>query len=492
MHPRPRSALPTIIAISTLAFHASAQTPSTFPATTPTTTQVAVESPDIAAVTRGTLDLISDVSAVFVPVNPYEARPRFKRYAGELVVRVVAPSGAAIKKGDVLLELEQDRIAHEISAAENELALARANHAKAEADAALGVRSDELAMQQATLIAARAETALAWWDKLDQQQVVASDEINKAMTAFQTESQEDELAELRKMYESEDLTNETTDIVLKRATRMLELFKMMLAQQSRGLQRTVELETGQYRENLAANVPIQKLGVEQLKVAQQHATEARQSALASATLALAEAQDKLTELKSDAAALTIRSPIDGVVVYGSISNEMTWTSVDARSLQVGEKVQPNQPLLTVYSPGRMNARLELVETHLAWLTPGQTITLRPLILPGTRYEGVVGTPASMGTMKEKDQLFDVPVELSTEVDPRLPPLSRGVVTIDGGKVDAALLVPATAVVRGKVYVRDADGKTTPRRVITGRSNGDMTEILEGLHEGEKVLIRPPQ
>jgi multidrug efflux pump subunit AcrA (membrane-fusion protein) len=43
-----------------------------------------------------------------------------------------------------------------------------------------------------------------------------------------------------------------------------------------------------------------------------------------------------------------------------------------------------------------------------------------------------------------------------------------------------------------VYVLGKDGKHETRQVTIGRTDGDHTEILTGLHEGEEILLERPK
>ena len=62
------------------------------------------------------------------------------------------------------------------------------------------------------------------------------------------------------------------------------------------------------------------------------------------------------------------------------------------------------------------------------------------------------------------------------------------VRIDAGTVRDALVVPVAAVSKGRVEVH-ADGKDVWREVVTGKSDGELIEIRQGLNEGDRVLAK---
>jgi len=52
-----------------------------------------------------------------------------------------------------------------------------------------------------------------------------------------------------------------------------------------------------------------------------------------------------------------------------------------------------------------------------------------------------------------------------------------------------LLVPASAVWHGKVWVHTAGGKDQPRPVAVGRTDGQQVEVRSGLADGDVVLTK---
>ena len=68
---------------------------------------------------------------------------------------------------------------------------------------------------------------------------------------------------------------------------------------------------------------------------------------------------------------------------------------------------------------------------------------------------------------------------------------KGKATIKGKELKDVVLVPCTAVAAqaGKCTLTvHKDGKTAPREVTVGKSDGKMTQIKTGLEAGEKVTI----
>src|SRR5262249_48729784 len=139
-----------------------------------------------------------------------------------LTVTKVAGHGAAVKKGDSILELEATHYNWAMEAAKNELANARANLKKVEFDGDLAVKQEALSLRMQEDMVKNAEAGVQWFEKVDGPQMLMQQELLVKQLKDSVGDQEDELDQLKKMYQSEELTNATADIVTKRAVRRLE------------------------------------------------------------------------------------------------------------------------------------------------------------------------------------------------------------------------------------------------------------------------------
>ena len=62
-----------------------------------------------------------------------------------------------------------------------------------------------------------AEESVKWFETVDGPQMLKGVELNLEQAKNQMNDKGDELDQLKKMYKSEELTNDTADIVVKRA-----------------------------------------------------------------------------------------------------------------------------------------------------------------------------------------------------------------------------------------------------------------------------------
>lgn len=172
--------------------------------------------------------------------------------------------------------------------------------------------------------------------------------------------------------------------------------------------------------------------------------------------------------------LPLVAPFDGVVV-----------ELEAAP---GEVLEAAQPVLAVADVSRMWARLEVEETAVRTLRPGQPVTVEVDALAGDVFAGRLSW-------------------VSTAVDPVTRTLAaRAVLENPAGLLRAnqfgrarvathasapALTVPQAAVqwegCCNVVFVRRGDTLFEPRKVRLGTSTGTLYEVLEGVSEGDVVV-----
>jgi putative peptide zinc metalloprotease protein len=120
--------------------------------------------------------------------------------------------------------------------------------------------------------------------------------------------------------------------------------------------------------------------------------------LPTARTALADSERRLAELTRDAARLTLRSPVDGVVIpapqraqdSASPSARLaTWSGSLLDETNRGAYVEPGTLVCLVGDPSRLSAVMLVDDTDIKRLQPGQTARLRLEQLPGEVIEGEV-------------------------------------------------------------------------------------------------------
>ncbi len=448
------------------------------------------DEPKLHAVKKGKLVPAYALEGTVEAAEAAELKVRAEAASGEFALLRVVPSGSAVKKGDEVLALDPAPFRRQVEAAETELRVARAALAKAAADLELGGRSDALALARAEAEAADAQTALRVFDEVEGKHLVEQAELSVKMNRDRVKDQEEELDQLRKMYKSEELTNATAEIVVRRAERALDQTRTFLrmAEESAVVVRTVKHP--QQRRGLQAAVEEEKAALASLKAAHALSLVQREAELAKAKAAAERAEEQLAKLRKDLEASVFRAPFDGRAFYGEFQ-QGHWPSAEqaAKSLRPGEKLQPGQVYLTVCGL-RARVRAELPESGYFDVPAGRPAAVLPAALPGLKLAAEVREKLRVASPKPPGAAFALLVEFA-EARTDLLPGMKARVELSGEELRDVLLVPAEALeeAEGKHTVKvSREGKVEPREVTVGRSDGKQVQVTGGLEAGETIVL----
>lgn len=178
----------------------------------------------------------------------------------------------------------------------------------------------------------------------------------------------------------------------------------------------------------------------------------------------------------------LRAPFDGVV--GSVN------------VREGESVSLGGAPVSAFVMADTNGfhmDLTVDELDVTNVRVGQAVEIAVDALPGQRIAGTVERISSTGTKINGVVNYNVRVALSEGVDVLRSGMS-GTASILLGRKDNALLVPAVAVHRdsatGKSFLSVRNGNQTQEvEVTTGLQDGKSVEIVAGLADGATVVVR---
>jgi Cu(I)/Ag(I) efflux system membrane fusion protein len=188
--------------------------------------------------------------------------------------------------------------------------------------------------------------------------------------------------------------------------------------------------------------------------------------------------DQLTRLQRSGSAtrtLTLRAPIGGIV--------MDKQAVEGLHFGAGDMLYRIVDLSSVW------LLADVYEQDVAQIRPGQSATITVQAYPGRVFEGRVAF--IYPTVNPQTRTAKVRIEVP---NPELLLKTDMYATVEiAAPVESAtvLAVPDSAVLdtgtRQTVLVDRGEGRFEPRAVKLGAHAGGYVAVLEGLHEGEKVV-----
>jgi len=193
---------------------------------------------------------------------------------------------------------------------------------------------------------------------------------------------------------------------------------------------------------------------------------------------LAQANAGLRLAETALAMTTVTSPENGTV-----------TSVPVTK---GAVVTEGMPILSIAKTGNMRVKARVDETDIARVKVGQQAVFSTDAIWDKEFFGVVSEIAPQAVYDSLTRGFPVTIEIDDPVDELRSGMSADVEIITYSK-ENALVVPVQAIVEqdgmeAVFVVSEPDSKVCITRVVTGFAGAIDVEILEGIKEGDRVVI----
>lgn len=201
----------------------------------------------------------------------------------------------------------------------------------------------------------------------------------------------------------------------------------------------------------------------------------------------ASAASRVQQINQQIAQMMVPAPRKGTVVHLS-----SWRG---EKKKVGDTVWLSEKVVEIPDLTRMFAKGDIDEADAGKVAAGQRVVLQLDALPDIEFNGKVSSLAKIVQVQSpqsKLKVLKVEIELD-ETDPeRMRPGMRFRGTVELERVPGTLLVPADAIevgARGPFVRRRTMFGVDEVPVKAGRRNEESWEILEGLNEGDRILLR---
>jgi multidrug resistance efflux pump len=463
----------------------------------------AAAKPATVAVEEGPFKVELSLPGVFEAVKLTEVSVRPKTWTMPLAVESAVELGRPVRKGDILVEFDRTKIDKAIQDAEVERRLGELALKQATEELPILEKNLPLDLAAAERARAQADEDLARFLEIDRPSAERQAGFYvKSANEYLAYARE-ELRQLEKMYRSKDLTEETEEIILRRNRFQVESSENRLKEAE--LQRDATLKVDLPRREIRARegAARQALELQKARAALPLTLNQKKLSLAKLEHDHVRALEKLADLRQDREAMSVHAPADGLVYYGRHDGG-NWPQAAAMAskLRKGGNVMADEVFITVVSPRPLVARALVEEKDLRHLAGRDELKGRavPAVDPGlslpARLARVVPVPREAGK-------FEVAAEI--EIGPEAALVKPGmacVLKFTPYRAASALTVPSSAVsedeaedgsVAQVVYLPGKGEKDRPQRhvVKVGKSSGGKTEIVSGLHAGDRVLTSKP-
>ena len=409
------------------------------------------------------------------------------------VIKYIIDEGTTVQEGDLLIQLNQDSLEEAIEKLEDQLTDAENRVIDVEQNLAIGNSTRASSLDKANINIEIAELGLlAWREGIDLQSLqqlelnLATAEINANRLTKRFEEAEELVKNgfiSKDEYEMDRIRMIESDSAVKQATIALDVYKRYTRKQD--------------EKKWVSDV--EQANAERARVLQRHKAEivSQNNAVESAQNRVVKLEERLEELRGQLLMCKINAPTTGMVVYRS-SMSGGGRRGDDDPPMIGSQLSPNELVILIPSAAKMIANLKVSEARIANIRPGMKTIVYSDAHPNTPIEGTVDGISVMaedgGWRDPQRRDYTVRVKLFQDPGMQLKPSMRCVGNITLDRVEDALSVPIQSIFReGRsafVYVPTTGG-FAQQPVTLGRSSELSVEILNGVDQGDRVLLREP-
>lgn len=412
----------------------------------------------------------------------------------ELTVVKAVESGTQVKKGDVLVTFDTEKIDKAIRDMEVDQRLAELSIHMAELEIPVLEKTTPLDLAAAERQKRQVEEDVEKFMKVDRPLSEETAKFGVKNSRHMLEYQKEELKQLEKMYRSKDLTEETEEIILKRQRNQVESAEFMLKMAENRAKQTLEVDLPRREQDLKDSRERIRLTYEKTNSTLPLTLNQKKLGLEKAKYERARAAEKMQNIKQDRELLTVKVPVDGIVYFGK-SVQGNWTSATAAAkLHKGGNVMPEEAFMTILQARPVFVRGTVEEKDSRLFEIGAACKIIAHAFPDTKFEGKVEKLAEVPV----GGVFEVRVGVDPKDMPRLLPGMTCSVKIVPYLREEALTLPTAALFNDDVdddkffvYRVGKDGKPEKKSVTVGKKYAGKAEVLSGLKAGDEVSLTKP-
>jgi HlyD family secretion protein len=205
---------------------------------------------------------------------------------------------------------------------------------------------------------------------------------------------------------------------------------------------------------------------------------------------------KYERLLAQISACKIYATQDGQVVY---ANTRDGRATDQVQIDVGVAVRERQAIINLPDLDQMKVNARIHESRISMVTQGMTALIKVDAFPDQTYHGIVDSvasvPSSTGGFGNNVKEYEAVVRITDEAERvnKLRPGLTASLDILVERREDVLQIPmqASVTVGAKQFAFVVTGKKVDLKPIkVGKTNSNFIEILDGLSEGDQVVMNP--
>ncbi|MDF1863173.1 MAG: efflux RND transporter periplasmic adaptor subunit [Verrucomicrobiales bacterium] len=206
---------------------------------------------------------------------------------------------------------------------------------------------------------------------------------------------------------------------------------------------------------------------------------------------------KRANLEEQVASCIIKAELPGLVAYGG-AQENYYTSRYYDGISEGATLKTGQPIITIPDMSQLGVEVNIHESHIKKIELGQKVYITAESVPDKTLEGKIAKVAVLPDSNASRynpslKVYPATVEIDGTHEFLKPGMSAKVEIIVSELQDVNYVpVQSVFVEEDEHFVFRSDGNNYERHPVkVGAHNNDFIEVVEGLDEGEEVLLKMP-
>ncbi len=457
------------------------------------TVQSQEDKPKTHEVKPGFFEVVETITATVESKNMTPLSADTKNWT-DLVIDKIVPEGTRVSKDQPIVWFDTEKIDRKITESEQALALTKLSVESAKLEFDQLAKTFELDRQLAERKHRNTEQDFNYFNDVDKPNRIRSAERGLKNAQWSLEYSQEELNQLERMYQEDELTEESEEIVLKRTRRQVENSQFYLEQAQMRTARTLEYDLPREAEKKQEELERAKLEFEKSKVTLPIEREKKQVAFDKARFELGKQQIDHDKLTADRKRMVINAPSDGVLYFGRCARGK-WLSAagsGSRDLEKGKTVPQNKTIVTIVDVDQLMLRAELTEKQLSHIEKDKSGLATPAAFPNRHVDASVTSISYVPIAADK---YDCQLSISETPKGLMPGMTCSIRFVIHQSHEA-IAVPESSVfsdngVDHYVYLT-GDDAPEKRSVNVGLTANKKSEITSGLSKGDKILLGRPE
>ncbi len=400
------------------------------------------------------------------------------------------PHGSPVKKGEKLLWIDTEALDEKIKEFTKERVKQKLMLENSELELASLKTSTAESLAKAKLEYQRFQEDYDYHKKVTKPQQASDSEYTvKRATDYLSYTQE-ELDQLLKMYEADGLTEETEEIIIKRAKHGLTGSKRSLSKAERTAGYVKTIVTPRNDADWVISAETKKIAWELTKKNLPLALKIKELDIAKLRRADIKSEEQLNDLKADRSLVEFKSPASGVVYFGEFKDGK-WINESAKKLvRKGGVVPADVNLMTIVpADAKLKFSAFLTEKQKRLFSPDLTGNLR---LQSDPWKSIPMKSELVSEYPDFAHQWLVSFTSQADLPAGVMIGSKASISIVTASADDVLSIPVNAVKSNAdgtytVSIKMADGDPEDTTIELGRQAGDKIEVIRGLENGQVIL-----